>query len=70
MIGIPVDCVRLTTYLQNSNQLHTAKHSNEEFDISVLMVRNFVEKKKGLDSEGNIQYIIYGNYKRLKRVNS
>ncbi len=70
MIGIPIDFVRLTTCLQSSNQLNAAKHSGEEFDIRVLMVRNFIDEKKGLDSVSNIQYIIYGNYKCLKRVNS
>ena len=70
MIGIPIECVRLTTYFQSSNQHHPTKHSEREFDIRVLKVRNFFDEKKELDSEDNIQYIIYGYYKSLKRTNS
>ena len=70
MIGIPVRCISLTANSKGNSKQNITTHFRDEYNIRVLMVKNLDDDKKALDSESNIQYIIYGNYKRLKRMNS
>jgi hypothetical protein len=70
MIGIPINCVRLTTVYQSGTMIDEIQPPNPLFDINVLVVRNFADEKKPLDLENNIQYIIYKNHNRLKHLNT
>ena len=68
MIGIPVRCVSLTTNHKGNCNPNIGLPLRDVYDIRVLIVKNLVDEKKELDSENNIQYIIYGNHKSLKPV--
>jgi hypothetical protein len=70
MIGIPVRCVSLTTNHKGNCKPNIGLPLREVYDIRVLIVKNLVDGEKALDSENNIQYIIYGNHKSLQHVKS